>query len=96
MVTTELTSRHTVPDLHSHHSIGTGHIIMVHARTQEWAIDQQVHQEAPREVAIWEAEDDKFYIFRKKVLRKFGNTKKNIYLCTVNTRILTFSIRKNF
>ena len=48
---------------------------MVHARTQEWAIDQQVHQEAPQEVVTLEAEYEKFYISGKKVLEKFGNTK---------------------
>jgi len=75
MVTTELTSHHTVPDLHSHHSTGTGHIIMVHARTQEWAIDQQTLREVLQEVVILGEEDEKFHIFRKKVLRKFGNSK---------------------
>jgi hypothetical protein len=61
----ELISRHT----------DTVHIIMVHARIQEWVTDQPVHLEVPREVAIWEAEDEKISIFRKKVLEKFGISK---------------------
>jgi hypothetical protein len=30
--------------------------------------------------------EDIFIVEDKKVIGKFGNTKKNIYLCTVNTR----------
>jgi len=66
---------HTATGLHSHHSTGTGHIIIVHARIREWVTDQSVHLEVPREMVILGVEDKKNEVFRKKVLEKFGNSK---------------------